>query len=445
MLSPLSDPVFRRLFAAQVTSLVGTGLATVALALLVYDLTGGDAGVTLGVLLALKMVIYVALAPVIGAAVERLPRRRVLIALDIARAAIVLGLPFATDVWHVFALFLLLHLCATGFTPIFQATIPDVLPDEATYTKALSLSRLAYDIENLASPSLAAAALLILSYDALFAANAVRFAVSALLVAGCILPQPKADTRQRPFRERVTTGARIYLATPRLRALFALSLAVSAAGSMAIVNTVILVRDRLGGSESDVALLMAAVGGGSMVGALILPRLLDRIPERTTMLAGGGLLCVALLGGVWSQSFIALATLWTAIGFATALVMTPSGRLLRRSADERDRPAVFTAQFAFSHVCWLVAYPTAGFLGRLDDTAIAFAGLAALAVAGTIAAIRAWPAGEPGALEHDHPELEHDHLHVHDSHHQHAHEGWRGRSRTAIRTLMARCAIAMSS
>ena len=81
------------------------------------------------------------------------------VALDLARAAIALLLPFVTEVWQVYALILVLQSCSAVFTPTFQATIPDVLPDEAGYTRALSLSRLAYDLESLASPILAAALL----------------------------------------------------------------------------------------------------------------------------------------------------------------------------------------------------------------------------------------------------------------------------------------------
>jgi hypothetical protein len=61
MLSPLAFRTYRHLFAAQVIALVGTGLTTVALALLAYDLAGGDAGLVLGAAFALKMVAYVGL------------------------------------------------------------------------------------------------------------------------------------------------------------------------------------------------------------------------------------------------------------------------------------------------------------------------------------------------------------------------------------------------
>ena len=98
MLSPLANRTYRHLFAAQVIALVGTGLLTVALGLLAYDLAGADAGAVLGTALAIKMVAYVGIAPVVGAFADRLPRRVFLVAMDVVRAAIALCLPFVTEV-----------------------------------------------------------------------------------------------------------------------------------------------------------------------------------------------------------------------------------------------------------------------------------------------------------------------------------------------------------
>jgi hypothetical protein len=58
--------------------------------------------------------------------------------------------------------------------------------------------------------------------------------------------------------------------------------------------------------------------------------------------------------------------------------VTPGG-LLRRSASSEDRPALFAAQFALSHVCWLIAYPLVGQLGARVSMTAAFGGMAALA------------------------------------------------------------------
>jgi hypothetical protein len=147
MLSVLRHRTYRRLFGAQAIALVGTGLATVALSLLAFELAGQSAGLVLGTALAIKMVAYVGIAPVATAVAQRLPRRKLLVALDLVRAAVALSLPFVTQIWQIYALILLLQAASASFTPTFQATIPDVLPDEQEYTKALSLSRLAYDLE----------------------------------------------------------------------------------------------------------------------------------------------------------------------------------------------------------------------------------------------------------------------------------------------------------
>ena len=218
MLQVLQNRTYRHLFMAQVIALIGTGLATVALGLLAYDLAGADAGVVLGTALAIKMLAYVGVAPVAGAFAERLPRRAMLVSLDLVRAAVALALPFVTEVWQVYVLIFVLQSASAGFTPTFQATIPDILMEEKDYTRALSLSRLAYDLESLISPMLAAALLTIVSFHELFAGTGVGFLASAALVVSVALPSPK-PAEKRGIYDRTTRGLRIYLATPRLRGL----------------------------------------------------------------------------------------------------------------------------------------------------------------------------------------------------------------------------------
>lgn len=216
MLGVLTNRSFRHMFAAQLIALLGTGLATVALGLLAWQLAGDDAGLVLGTALAIKMIAYVSLAPVAAALAERLPRRGFLVALDVVRAAVVLFLSFVTEVWQVYALIFLLQSASAGFTPAFQATIPDVLPDEKDYPKALSLMRLTEDLEQLLSPMLAALLLTVVSFPILFAGTVLGFAGSALLVATVALPA-RAPTPPGHFWASTTKGIRIYLATPRLQ------------------------------------------------------------------------------------------------------------------------------------------------------------------------------------------------------------------------------------
>ncbi|MDZ4136511.1 MAG: MFS transporter [Paracoccaceae bacterium] len=411
MLKVFRNLTYRRLFMAQIVALIGTGLATVALGLLAYDLAGQAAGQVLGTALAIKMIAYVTLAPVAAALTERLPRRGLLISLDLLRAGVVLCLPFVSEIWQVYALIFVLQAASAAFTPAFQALIPEVLPDEADYTRALSLSRLAYDLESLASPMLAAVLLLVMGFSTLFVGTAIGFAGSALLVFSVTLPARQPGP-SRPIWARMTRGLRLYLATPRLRGVLALTLTVAAAGAMVIVNTVVMVKAGFGLAEPQVALALALFGGGSMVAALLLPRLLDRADDRKVMLAGAVLLVAGLVLGPLVPGFGGLVGLWAVLGFGYSVVQTPVGRLLRRSAAEPDRPALFAAQFALSHGCWLLTYPLAGWLGSGPGMAAAFAVLAALGGFGLLAALWLWL--PEVAHDHHHDDLPADHPHLAD-------------------------------
>lgn len=421
MLSVLSNPTFRHLFTAQLVALIGTGLATVALGLLAWQLAGENAGAVLGTALAIKMVAYVSLAPIAAAVAERLPRRAFLVALDLIRAGVIAFLPFVTEVWQVYVLIFFLQAASAGFTPAFQAVIPDVLKDEDDYTNALSLLRLTEDLEQLASPMIAALLLTVVSFPVLFAGTVVGFVASALLVVTARLPD-RVQTENSHFWADVTKGIRIYTRTPRLRGLMVMEASVAAAGAMVYVNTVVLVQARLGLGEESVALAFAGFGAGSMFAAFLLPRILDRLSDRPVMIGGAavmvfGVALVPLVG-----SLATLIGLWALIGFGFSLTQTPIGRIINRSAREADRGAVFAAQFALSHACWLVTYPLAGWIGAGAGLGVAALVLATIGALGLVAVLVIWPSNDQVAMPHDHSDLPPDHPHLtgHDAQHAHA-------------------------
>ncbi|MFD8076857.1 MFS transporter [Streptomyces sp. NPDC059718] len=403
MLAVLRHRAYRRLFIAQAIALVGTGLATVALGLLAYDIAGSDAGSVLGTALAIKMVAYVAIAPAVGAVADRLPRRALMIGADLTRASVALALPFVDQVWQVYVLVFLLQSASAAFTPTFQAVIPDVLPKERDYTQALSLSRLAYDTESLFSPALAAALLSLITYNWLFLGTVVGFLASAVLVVSVVLPkQLGGEARSEGAYAKATAGTRLFFSTPQLRALLSLNLAVAAATAMVTVNTVVYVRDQLGRGAADVSVALGAYGGGSMLVALLLPRVLDRVADRSVMMRGALLLTTVFVGlgamtvaGSGGWRWPALLALWAAFGGACSMVLTPTGRLIRRAAPPAERTAAFAAQFSLSHSCWLLTYPLAGWLGATVGLLPAVGALGVIALAGGLVAGRLWPAAGP--------------------------------------------------
>lgn len=389
-------PTYRRLLAAQVISLAGTGLTTVALGLLAYDLAGSGAGVVLGTVFAIKMLAYVAVAPVAAALVHAAPPRAVLVAADLVRVVVVLGLPLVSSVWQVYVLALVLQAASAVHTPAYQAALPRVLPDERRYSEALSLSRLSEDLEMVLSPLLAAALLLVMPSADLFVGTAIGFAVSALLVSRLRLGRTRPDAGgASTFAVRARRGIALMFRVPALRAVLALNMTVAAGGAFVLVQYVVIARETYARGEGAAALLMAALGAGSIVVALLLPRALEALPERAVMLVGGGLLVVATAAVAAAvqrpEGLILVGVLFALVGAGWAAAETPVGRIITRNVQEQDQPAVFAAQFSLSHACWLITYPLAGWIGSRSLSTAALL-LAALSAAALVAAAALWPA-----------------------------------------------------
>ena len=422
MLEVLKNTTYRHLFLAQVIALIGTGLITVALALQAYDLAKGEAAQVLGIALAIKMIAYIGVAPIASAFAERLPRKKVLVGLDIIRALTALCLPFVTQIWQIYILIFILQSASAAFTPTFQAMIPDVLPEEKDYTNALSLSRLAYDLENIISPMLAGFLLGFISYHNLFLGTVIGFIGSALFVVSAKLPAATVPEFKGVYY-RIKQGAKIYFNTPRLKALLALNLAIASASAVVIVNTVVLVQSTFKLNEHASTWAFGLFGLGSMLSAFILPNVLDKFNDRAVMLSGTAVLVVGLFCGFFINSYNGLLVLWFVLGIGYSVSQTPTGRLIRKSASSENRTSLFAAQFAFSHACWLIAYPLVGWLSTNFGTLFTFVPMAVIALVAMSIAFMIWPKQDESVIVHSHDDLpvDHEHLlsHNHDGKHSH--------------------------
>ncbi len=422
--NPLSNPSFIRLFSAQIIALVGTGLSTVALSLLAYDMAGGKAGTVLGIALAFKMVAYVFFAPIIGGIVHRISRKSFLISMDVLRAIIVLLMPFVSEIWHIYLLIFLLNLFSAGFKPVFQAVIPDILNNDEQYGKALAYSRVAYDLENILSPTLAGIGLLFFSYSGLFVFNSFAFVISALIIIITLLPKSKPVERSGNFINEITYGVISYFKTPRLRSLLVLYIGIAIGSSMVIVNTVIYVKEYLMLSDSTLAIFFASSGFGSMLMAFMYPLIAKKLNDKAIIQIGIVTLAISLFLMSYEPSFELALVNWFLIGAGLSLSQIPAGKIVNMSANPNDRNAYFSAQFSLSHLCWLFGYLAAGqlvYIFGFSYTSIFFACVVSICL---IYSVLFWPNEEDdNVLTHTHSDLTHQHTHEHDDHHQHQHSG----------------------
>jgi MFS family permease len=428
--SPLANQSFRRLFAAQIFSLVGMGLLTVAISLAAYRIGGtAKGGQLLGLFFALKMLTYVFLAPLAETLLVKSPRKSAMASLDLGRMLLLVAMALVTETWQFVGLSFVFFVLAAGFTPLFQSVIPDILPEKTTYTKALAWSQIAYTLEVLLSAIIAALVINLVTGELLFYAAAVAFFGSLIALLSTRFPSPETIKSKGSFLKRAGRGLWIYQQTPRLQGVFLLNLALSLVMAWLLVNSVVYAGVRMGDAEQHYSLLMSFYGIGAVLGAAFAPQVLRKISERSTMLSGTFGFAVVGAGFALfpSTSMPLLASVWAAFGFASSLIMAPGALVITRSAKSRDHTSVFAAQFSLSHAGWLISYPLVGWLAAyfLLELALFFLSAACTLIAKL--AMKVWPAIDPLKLQHNHPELPDDHQYlkvvpVVCTAHQHAHD-----------------------
>lgn len=401
MLSVLRDRRFAALFASQVSSLAATGLLTVALALVAVRLDPAGAAGIIATALTIRIAVYVVVSPLASALLAGRSSRAVLISADLVRFAVAAALVLATAPWQLYLGIVLLQTASAVFTPTYQAVIPRVLPDERDYTAAQSLSRLAYDLESLLSPPLAAVLVLVLPPQALFAVTALGFLGSA---AGVLLARvhDQVGSTAEPIGRRLVRGVGVLLRTPGPRfaaVLDAASATIYATVLVSSVGLLIFAGADPADPSAELAIVLVAFGLGSIAVALALPALLRAVRDTTLMLLGASVAAVVLAAtataaGLEVLNLGGIAVLWALLGASSSAISTPSARLIRAEVPTEQHAAVFAARFSTSHAWYAITYPLAGVLGTVAAPGVATAALGGIAAASVVAGLALstrWP------------------------------------------------------
>ena len=379
------------LFSAQIISLLGSGVTTVGLALFAYQLTGGASATTvIGNALFLRILAFLIFSQPAGVIADRFNRKYILITADILRFGLLALFPFITEIWQIYALIFLINAVTAFFTPTFEASIPEIVGEE-NYVKALSFSRVAVDIEAVAAPAIAGLLVLWFGVRWVFWFDASSYLVSAILVILAAMPFIARNVLPLSFKvflSEIQTGTRVLLREPSLRQALILSFVEALAGAAAIVATIAFVRDALKSDDTSYTLVMAALGLGSTVAAILLGRLTGRYEQATTnkidlhgkrhiwaqraLVFGGLLLGILLLPGILVPPIFIFAVMWFLNGAGQSLIAIPSSTLLAEHADETERGRAYAAHFALTHACWLITYPAIGYSAVYFGTPLTF-------------------------------------------------------------------------
>jgi len=351
-----------------------------------------------GVALTLRIAGRVGAGMFAGKVADRFGVRRSMIAAAVASGSCTAFFYEVGAIWQIFALVLTLNVIDALFVPIYKSVIP-TLVGPRLYPKALAAGTLAYELSNIAGPSLAALLIAAIGFRGNFLLDAASFVLVAAMAASLprsVERQPEAPGEPRRKR-RIRWGLAQMVERPRLRRSLLLQLGASLVGAYVFVATVGYVKTELDLSDSLYAVTMAAFGLGSCGGAILYGNLsgAKRVRAERAIFPGllGGLALAAL-----TPSWLVLLVAWVIAGFAYALANVRANEILVDASDEPERPHLFAAQFSLSHAGWGLAYPLAGWLETtigFRGGAVVFLALLGVFVAGVLVARRR--GGDPGA------------------------------------------------
>jgi hypothetical protein len=376
----LADPEYRAVFLADGLSVLGDQVTRLAVALLVFERTGS--ALAAAATYACSFLSWLLGGPVLSALADRLPRRRLMVACDLARACLVLllitpGMPL----WLVFAVLLMIGLLAPPFDSARSALLADILEGDR-YVVGNALSGAVGQAGQVAGFVLGGALVALLGTQGALVVDSCTFLLSAALLSALVRDRPAPARDAVPdLRSELSAGSRLVFGSRTLRGLLGWGVLI-AAMTIAPEGLAVTVAHELGGGAVAAGLLTASVPAGFLLGSYLVLRL---PPARRpvlfpwlTALSGLALMTTPLLDQVWL-----VVAVWTLAGVGTALQLIANAAFVQAvPAHLRGRAfgVAGTALMAVQGLVLLLAGALADRIG--SQTAVALLGFCGLCLLG---------------------------------------------------------------
>ena len=366
---------FLLLWSGQFVSQMGDRLYYIAFPWLVYGAT--DSALSTGIALALYTLPYLLFGMFAGVIIDRFDKRRVMLAAEILRTAIVLLVPVAAAyaLWSVFVL----SFAVASLTVIFDPAKLSLLPDLVTERQLMRANSFLASAETLTEVlGYAGAGFLLatVSTTTAFRVDAVTFFVSAvtLVLMSYRRPTRAAERAARSFSRELREGFAYIrhhtglLANTMLAVFIALGLGAALPLTFFLAVTVLGNGDQTGELDFGIAsfgIFEAAIAVGYLTGSLVVAGLAGRLRVGRAIIAGfavtgAGMAAVAAANRVWIA-----AVIFAVIGAANAGGLIAIDTYVQRVVPEHVRGRVWGSRFMLTQGAYAVSVLAAGALLNL--------------------------------------------------------------------------------
>ena len=331
---------FYKLLSAQTVSSLGTSFTMFALPLLVYGLTGS--AINLALVTAAEYLPYLLFGSFIGAAVDRLDRKRLMVAADLLQVVVISSVPLlafvgSLPIWWIYAVGFVSSTLWVLFNTAEFAAVPSLVR-KGDLVAANGRMQAGYSAASVAGPALAGLLVALFPVPAVLLLDALTFLFSALLVATIGTSFEAQSDEQRPpggLRREVAEGLRCVWEHPVLRSVSLMMALVNCVGFTVYAQLVLFSKERLAASDFQVGLLYSVGSAGMIALALAAGPLRRRLPfGKVTLgtIALGGALIVLLSLVRW---YPLAAALWAAIWGLVVLFQVNTNSLWQEIVPDR--------------------------------------------------------------------------------------------------------------
>jgi MFS transporter, DHA3 family, macrolide efflux protein len=379
--------VMRRVWLAQVISLVGDFLAVFAVISVVTYRMHGTAQQVTGVQIAYMLPLAL-LGPLSGVFVDRWPLKRTLVASDLIRAALVLLLFGTTSMWQIYLVLCALSCVSSFFAPAQSVTIRSHVPPNGLMS-ANALMQMAMMGTRVIGPAAAGALVAAFGPNVCYAIDFVSFLVSAALISSVAIL--RAASPARAAREESTNSkvhAVFHEMGEGMRFIVhhaAISFVVMAmAAGMFVMGCfgpliAVYVRDWLHAKAGVFGLVSAMVGAGMMAGMPVVRRLSGSLSSATLVLGGlAGIGLGALMLGAFTFVPTAMLGCFT-LGFTFAGVIVPAQTLMQQETPPALVGRISSTMMSVVFFAQVIGLALSGFLAQALGVRAVFFLCAALA------------------------------------------------------------------
>jgi MFS family permease len=355
--SLLKNTRFLRLWAGQGISFVGDFVSMVAMVILVVDLSGSASAV--GALLVARLLPTLA-SPLAGVLADRLDRRAVLVACDLARAALVFGAIFARDLAVLYAISFLMGAARTLFNPTIRAAFPSVVGSR-DLTRANALISGTFSLSFAVGPAAGGLLVATTGVEAAFALDAATYLVSAAFLSRIPLPRPEREGGES-FTQELRAGFS-YLAGARVP----LAIVVGAFLTILTINAtvpaeVFLAKDTFGAGDAGYGLLVGLWGGGMVLGSALVAALGDKVNLLLLYFSSIFLGAMGLVVTGLAPTFALALGALTIAGLANGTDNVVTDTVLQKRVPGALLGRVFSVRFLTYSAGEALAYPLGGLI-----------------------------------------------------------------------------------